>query len=97
MPRSYAAAMTPGASLIGVIPIVVSYAALAPTDGELYTSESARLAALPAWVHEYNHHRPHSVIGKRSPISRLDNLAGHDSQLVAKCPDLPRPRTLTSP
>ena len=44
---------------------------------KFYSSESARLAALPAWVHEYNHHRPHSAIGKCSPISRLDNLAGH--------------------
>ena len=44
---------------------------------KLYNSEAARLAALPAWVHEYNHHRPHSAIGKRSPITRLDNLAGH--------------------
>jgi transposase InsO family protein len=44
---------------------------------KFYNSESARLAALPAWVHEYNHHRPHSAIGKRSPITRLNNLAGH--------------------
>jgi transposase InsO family protein len=44
---------------------------------KFYNSEAARLAALPAWVHEYNHHRPHSAIGKRSPITRLDNLAGH--------------------
>ena len=44
---------------------------------KFYNSESARLAALPAWVHNYNHHRPHSAIGKRSPITRLDNLAGH--------------------
>ena len=44
---------------------------------KFYNSESARLAALPAWVHDYNHHRPHSAIGKRSPITRLDNLAGH--------------------
>ena len=44
---------------------------------KFYSSESARLAALPAWVHEYNHHRPHTAIGKRSPITRLDNLAGH--------------------
>jgi transposase InsO family protein len=46
---------------------------------KFYNSETARLAALPAWVHEYNHHRPHSAIGKRSPITRLDNLAGHHS------------------
>jgi transposase InsO family protein len=44
---------------------------------KFYNSESARLAALPAWIHTYNHHRPHSAIGKRSPITRLDNLAGH--------------------
>ncbi|GAB3657186.1 IS481-like element IS1649 family transposase [Nocardioides korecus] len=44
---------------------------------KLYSSESARLAALPAWIHHYNHHRPHSAIGKAAPITRLDNLAGH--------------------
>jgi len=44
---------------------------------KFYNSESARLAALPAWVHEYNHHRPHSAIGKATPITRLNNLAGH--------------------
>ncbi|MGZ8800366.1 MAG: IS481 family transposase [Aeromicrobium sp.] len=44
---------------------------------KFYRSESARLAALPSWIHEYNHHRPHSAIGKNPPITRLDNLAGH--------------------
>jgi transposase InsO family protein len=44
---------------------------------KFYNSETARLAALPAWVHQYNHHRPHSAIGKQSPITRLNNLAGH--------------------
>jgi transposase InsO family protein len=44
---------------------------------KFYNSESARRAALPAWVHDYNHHRPHTAIGKASPINRLDNLAGH--------------------
>lgn len=44
---------------------------------KFYNSESARLAALPAWIHEYNHHRPHTAIGKASPITRLNNLAGH--------------------
>ena len=42
-----------------------------------YPSETARLAALPPWLHQYNHHRPHSAIGKVAPITRLDNLAGH--------------------
>jgi transposase InsO family protein len=44
---------------------------------KFYNSESARLAALPAWIHHYNHHRPHSAIGKATPITRLNNLAGH--------------------
>ena len=46
---------------------------------KFYNSESARLAALPAWIHTYNHHRPHTAIGKAAPITRLDNLAGHHS------------------
>jgi transposase InsO family protein len=46
---------------------------------KFYRSESARLAALPAWIHQYNHHRPHSAIGRAAPITRLDNLAGHHS------------------
>ena len=44
---------------------------------KLYSSDSARMAALPAWIHEYNHHRPHSAVGKAAPITRLNNLAGH--------------------
>ena len=31
---------------------------------EALHSETARRAALPAWLHEYNHHRPHTAIGK---------------------------------
>ena len=41
-----------------------------------YTSEKARRAALPAWIHHYNHHRPHTAIGSQPPISRLTNLPG---------------------
>ena len=44
-----------------------------------YNSESARRAALPAWLHEYNHHRPHTAIGARPPISRLTNVPGQYS------------------
>jgi transposase InsO family protein len=43
---------------------------------KFYNSESARRAALPAWLHEYNHHRPHTAIGKAAPITRLTNLPG---------------------
>lgn len=42
----------------------------------LYTSEAERRAALPTWMHFYNHHRTHSAIGG-TPISRLNNLPGH--------------------
>jgi transposase InsO family protein len=43
-----------------------------------YNTESARRAALPAWLHFYNHHRPHTAIGKLPPISRIsNNLPGH--------------------
>ena len=43
---------------------------------KFYNSESARRAALPAWIHEYNHHRPHTAIGRSAPITRLTNLSG---------------------
>ncbi len=43
--------------------------------GRLFVSESARRKALPAWLHEYNHHRPHTATGRRPPISRLTNLS----------------------
>jgi transposase InsO family protein len=45
----------------------------------LYQSEAERRAALPHWLHFYNHHRAHSAIGGRPPISRLNNLPGHHS------------------
>jgi transposase InsO family protein len=43
-----------------------------------YGSETDRRAALPGWLHFYNHHRIHSAIGG-TPISRLNNLPGHHS------------------
>jgi transposase InsO family protein len=42
-----------------------------------YDSETARRQALPTWLHEYNHHRLHTAIGKVAPITRLTNLPGH--------------------
>jgi transposase InsO family protein len=44
---------------------------------KLYNSENTRRAALAGWLHQYNHHRPHSALGGQPPITRLDNLAGH--------------------
>ena len=42
-----------------------------------YESEAARRAALPGWIHFYNHHRPHSATEALPPISRINNLPGH--------------------
>lgn len=51
------------------------------TDGWAYSrhydSEDQRRAALPDWVHFYNHHRAHSAIGNQPPITRLNNVPGH--------------------
>jgi transposase InsO family protein len=41
---------------------------------KFYSSEKARRAALPAFLHDYNHHRPHTAIGKLAPITRLTNV-----------------------
>lgn len=41
-----------------------------------YTSETERRDALAGWLHEYNHHRPHSAIGGKPPITRLTNVPG---------------------
>jgi transposase InsO family protein len=46
---------------------------------QLYPTEQARRDALPAWLHHYNHHRPHTAIGKTPPITRLTNLPGQYS------------------
>ena len=43
-----------------------------------YKSETERRAALPDWIHFYNHHRTHSAIGG-PPIGRINNLSGHHS------------------
>lgn len=43
-----------------------------------YASESERRAALPGWIHFYNHHRLHSAISGTA-ISRTNNLPGHHS------------------
>ena len=46
---------------------------------QMFTSETDRRAAFPAWLHTYNHHRPHTGIGGHPPISRLTNLPGQYS------------------
>jgi transposase InsO family protein len=39
-----------------------------------YCSEAARIRALPGWLHRYNHHRGHTALGGKAPISRVTNL-----------------------
>lgn len=41
-----------------------------------YSSDTARAATYDGWVHSYNHHRPHTGIGGKSPIDRVHNLNG---------------------
>ena len=47
--------------------------------GRFYSSEAARRKALPAWLHHYNHHRPHTATGGNPPITRLTNVPGQYS------------------
>jgi transposase InsO family protein len=40
-------------------------------------SNAARDRALQPWVHRYNHHRAHTALGGRPPVSRINNLPGY--------------------
>ncbi|TQO19925.1 transposase IS481 family protein [Rhodoglobus vestalii] len=42
-----------------------------------YLSDEARAATYPAWLHSYNHHRPHTGIGGQTPSDRVHNLTGN--------------------
>lgn len=42
-----------------------------------YTSDEARVATYEAWLHHYNHHRPHTGIGGQTPSDRVHNLTGN--------------------
>ena len=46
-----------------------------------FDSSAERTAALPGWLHTYNHHRTHTALGGHPPISRItvSNGAGHYS------------------
>ena len=46
----------------------------------LYTSNQERLEALPKWLHYYNHDRPHTALGGRTPVNRaVNNVRGNHS------------------
>ena len=48
---------------------------------QVFQSGQQRAEALPVWLHTYNHHRAHTALGGRPPISRLavNNLPRHYS------------------
>jgi transposase InsO family protein len=39
-----------------------------------YATEDERVADFSRWLHFYNHHRPHTALGGRSPADRVPNL-----------------------
>ncbi len=42
-----------------------------------YSTDEARAAEYPRWLHHYNHHRPHTGIGGQAPADRVHNLTGN--------------------
>jgi transposase InsO family protein len=45
----------------------------------LYRSNGARLQALARWVSFYNSIRPHTALGGRPPMARVNNVGGNYS------------------
>lgn len=41
-----------------------------------YVSDAARAATYDAWLHAYNHHRPHTALAGLTPAERLRNVTG---------------------
>jgi hypothetical protein len=44
-----------------------------------FESSAQRTAALPGWLHTYNHHRSHTALDGQPQISRVKDLPGHYS------------------
>lgn len=44
-----------------------------------YASDQQRAESYPAWLHHYNHHRPHTGIRGKSPIDRVHNVNGKNT------------------
>ena len=44
---------------------------------DVYLSDDARAATYTAWLHHYNHHRPHTGIDGLTPSDRVHNLTGN--------------------
>jgi transposase InsO family protein len=46
---------------------------------QVFTSSRHRAAALPGFLHRYNHHRAHTALGGQPPITRVNNLPKHNN------------------
>jgi len=46
---------------------------------EVYASDDDRAATYAEWLHNYNHHRPHTGIGGQVPADRVHNVTGNYS------------------
>ena len=44
---------------------------------QTYSSDAARAATYPDWLHHYNHHRPHTGIDGLTPAQRVHNVTGN--------------------
>ena len=44
-----------------------------------YTTNDQRTAALADFLHTYNHHRCHTALGGKPPITRVNNASGQYS------------------
>ena len=46
--------------------------------GKAYRTEHILRKASTRWLHTYNHHRPHTALGGKPPITRVTNLPGQN-------------------
>ena len=44
-----------------------------------YQTSAERTQAMNPWINAYNHSRPHSALGAKPPVSRLNNALGFDT------------------
>ena len=47
----------------------------------VFDSSAQRVDSLPAWLHGYNHHRPHTALAGKPPVSRITNVPRFDTPL----------------
>jgi transposase InsO family protein len=45
--------------------------------GAIYRSSNARTAALDGWLYHYNHHRRHSALAHKPPVTRTNVLGSY--------------------